>query len=155
MHLSILVDSDDAYNSLAQAVARQDHRTRGDPVGSPSVGKSRPTEPVVVLGVQISYQVDVIGHGLLLASFSGFMIRVHHDVVLTAGQLGRAFVEVVEGHVVVAVIAASGLETEPERAQRAHGDDGQPLEPDQGCLLRQFVDRQISSREYRDLPKVP
>src|SRR5215210_4571399 len=84
VHLSVVVDSDDAYNSLAQAVAGQDNGTRGDPVGSPSVGESRPTEAVVVLGVQISYQVDLIGHGLLLRrSFSGFMIRVHHDVVLT------------------------------------------------------------------------
>lgn len=115
MHLSVVIDSDDAYNGLAQAVACQDHGTRGDTVRSPSVGESRPTEPVVVLGVQISYQVDVIGHGLLLpASFSGFMVRVHHDVVLTAGELGRAFVEVVKGHVVVAGIAAGGLETEPE-----------------------------------------
>jgi len=48
MHLSVVVDSDDAYNRLAQAVAGQDHGTGGDPVLSPSVGESRPTEPVVL-----------------------------------------------------------------------------------------------------------
>ena len=57
--------------------------------------------------------------------------------------------------VVVAGIAASGLKTEPECPQRAHGDDGQPLDPDQGCLLRQFVNRQVSSRAKTEIPKVP
>lgn len=66
--LTVVIHCDNADDGLGRAVARENHDPGDDPVGLPCVSQGRPAESVVVLGVQISDQIDVVGHGHLLAS---------------------------------------------------------------------------------------
>ncbi len=51
---------------MSEPVAGQEQSTALDPVGLARIGEGRPALPVVVLGVEISFHVDVVAHGGLL-----------------------------------------------------------------------------------------
>ncbi len=57
MDLTVRVDGHDADHGLGLAVASEQHRARSHPLGSVGVGQCRPAEAVVVLGVEVGYEI--------------------------------------------------------------------------------------------------
>ena len=60
--LSVVVDGDDADYGACLAVAGEEHRSGPDAVGGDSVSESGPAQTLVVLGVQVGYEIEVF-HG--------------------------------------------------------------------------------------------
>jgi hypothetical protein len=63
MDLAIGVDGHDPNNSMRVRVASKQHRAGPHPGRVDGVSKRRPAQSVIVLGVQVSYEVDVMFHG--------------------------------------------------------------------------------------------
>ena len=55
--LTVRVDGHDADHGLGLAVASEQQRARSHPLGSVGVGQCRPAEAVVVLGVEVGYEI--------------------------------------------------------------------------------------------------
>ncbi len=60
MDLPVVVDGNDPYVCLGLTVPGEQHRTRLDPFRSAGVGQGRPAETVVVLCVQVGYEVEIV-----------------------------------------------------------------------------------------------
>ena len=59
MDLTVVVDGYDPDDSLAVAVPGHQHRSGLDLGGIASIAQDRPAEPLVILGVEVGYQVDL------------------------------------------------------------------------------------------------
>ena len=55
--LIVVVDGYDADHGLGLMVASEQHRAGPHPLGRVGVGQCRPAEAVVVLGVEVSYEI--------------------------------------------------------------------------------------------------
>ena len=66
MDLTALVDGDDAHDRLCLPVAREQHRTRVDALRGHRIRERRPTQAVVVLRVQIGYEIKIVHGGTAL-----------------------------------------------------------------------------------------
>lgn len=60
MDLAVVIDSDDPDNGSGVTIAGEQHCARPHATRRDSVGERRPTEPVVVLIVQVCDEVQVI-----------------------------------------------------------------------------------------------
>lgn len=96
MDLAIGVDGHDPNNTLRVRDASKQHRTGPHPGTVDGVGERGPAQSVIVLGVQVSYEVDVMFHGNSGLG-SVFMVRVRPDAVFAALEPFDAVFEVIEG----------------------------------------------------------
>ena len=62
MDLAILINGDDPNDRLGLTIATQQHRPGPDQVRVTCIGKSGPPQAIVVLGVQVSCEVDELTH---------------------------------------------------------------------------------------------
>src|SRR5215207_4053769 len=61
--LAVVVDGHHPHDRLSLVVAGTQHRSRTDSIRHHRVGERRPSEAVVVLGVEVSSQIEVV-HGI-------------------------------------------------------------------------------------------
>lgn len=62
MDLAVFVNGDHPHDGYSPAIPGKQHRTGAYPIRIPRVGKDRPSEAVVVLGVQIRLKVYLVVH---------------------------------------------------------------------------------------------
>jgi hypothetical protein len=60
--LTVVINSHDTHNRPALRVAGKQHGARSDAIRVPSVGDEGPPQSIVVLGVEISYEVNFQVH---------------------------------------------------------------------------------------------
>src|ERR1035437_1792371 len=80
VHLAILVYGHNPDHRLAEAVARDQHHPGPHPSSITGIAQARPAEPVIVLSVEVSYQVDLRLHRASLLTRFPVVIRVGADV---------------------------------------------------------------------------
>lgn len=149
MDLAIGVDGHDPNNSLSVRVASKQHGAGPHPGTVDGVGERRPAQSVIVLGIQVSYEVDVMFHGNSGIG-SVFIVRVRPDAVFAALEAFDAVLEVVEGDGEVAHVTPCRVQAKTGNPEDADPHQRQDTEPDEGCLLGQLVDRDVSSGEDRE-----
>ena len=91
MDLAVVVDGHHADHGSGLGVPCQQHRAGVDAIGGCGVAESRPAEAVVVLCVQIGYEIEIV-HGSP-AFRSGLMIRVEPIEVLAVHERLNSLVE--------------------------------------------------------------
>lgn len=60
MDLTVVVNGDDADHGLGLIVASEQHRTRTHPLGRVSISQRRPAKAVVILSVEVSYEIEIV-----------------------------------------------------------------------------------------------
>jgi hypothetical protein len=143
MDLTVIVDSNDAHDGNGGVIAGEQHDARHDPCWITSVGERRPTEPLVILGVEVSYEVDVVHTG----SKSGFIIGVHNFAVITPAQPLDPVIEIVEHNVEVTRISVGRFDSESRSTKCANLRQRKNAESNEWRLLREFVDRGVAQGE--------
>ena len=73
------------------------------------IAQARPAEPVIVLSVEVSYQVDLRLHRASLQIRLPVVIRVGHDLMPTASEYLHALTQVIKANRVMPRIPPGGL----------------------------------------------
>lgn len=149
MDLSVVVDRDHSYHRPCLAVSSEEHRPGVNAAGGDGVGEGGPAEAVIVLRVQVGYEIEVFHLVTCLVS-SAFMIRVHPAEMLAGEECRKPMIELIEHDSEVPWVSTGRFESQPGGAQRSHSDQGEHFEPDEWHVLGELVDGRVPCGEHRD-----